>query len=72
MSRLPAAVFHPLVRDDEVIPLATDLLHRKHVALGGHLLLDALEQLGALPGLVEAPAPPHGLDQTQDGFGGEV
>lgn len=72
MPRLPAAVFHPLVRDNEVVPLAPDFLHRKYVALGGHLLLDALEELGALASLVQAPAAPDGLDQTQNSFGGEV
>lgn len=45
MSRLPAAVLHPLVRDNEVVPFATDFFHRKHVSLGGHLFLDALEEL---------------------------
>lgn len=72
VPRLPAAVLNPLVRDDEVVPLAADLLHRQHVALGGHLLLDALEELRALAGLVQAPAASDGLDQTQHGFGGEV
>ena len=72
VSRLPAAIFNPLVRDNEVVPLAADLLHRKHVALGGHLLLDALEELRAFPGLVQAPAASNGLDQTQNSLGGEI
>lgn len=72
MPRLPAAVFNPLVCDDEVVPLTADLLNGEHVALGGHLLLDALEELRALPGLIEAPAAPDGLDQAQHGFGGEI
>lgn len=72
MARLPAAVFNPLVRDNEVVPLAADLFNRQHVPLGGHLLLDALEELRALPGLVQAPAAADCLDQTQHCFGGEV
>lgn len=72
MSRLPAAVFNPLVSDNEVIPLAADLFNRKNVPLGGHLLLDTLEELRALPSLVQAPAATDGLDQTQNSFGGEI
>lgn len=72
MPRLPAAIFNPLVRDNEVVPLAADLFHRKHVPLGGHLLLDALEELRAFPSLVQAPAASNGLDQTQDSLGGEI
>lgn len=72
MSRLPAAVLDSLVRDDEVVPLAADLFHGEHVPLGRHLLLDTLEELRALPRLVQSPAASHGLDETQDGLGGEV
>lgn len=72
MSRLPAAVLDSLVSDDEVVPLAADLFHGEHVPLGRHLLLDTLEELRALPRLVQAPAPSDGLDETQHGLGGEV
>lgn len=72
MSRLPAAVLDSLVSDDEVVPLAADLFHGEHVPLGRHLLLDTLEELRALPRLVQAPAASDGLDETQDGLGGEV
>lgn len=72
VPRLPAAIFNPLVRDNEVVPLAADLLHRKHVPLGGHLLLDALEELRAFPSLVQAPAASNSLDQTQNGLGREI
>lgn len=72
VSCLPAAVFNPLICDNEVVPLAADLFNRKYVTPGGHFLLDALEELRAFPSLVQAPAAPDGLDQTQDSFGGEV
>lgn len=72
VARLPAAVLDSLVCDDEVVPLAADLLHGQHVPLGRHLLLDALEEVRALPRLVETPAASHRLDETQDGLGGEV
>lgn len=72
MARLPAAVLDPLVRDNEVVPLAADLLHGERVPLGRHLLLDTLEELRALPRLVQGPAASHGLDEAQDGLGGEV
>lgn len=72
MSRLPAAILDPLVRDDEIVPLAADLFHGVHVPLGRHLLLDTLEELRALPRLVQSPAASHGLDETQDRLGGEV
>lgn len=72
VSSLPAAVFNSLVRDDEIVPLAADLFNRKHVPLSGHLLLDALEELRALPGLIQTPAASNSFDETQDGFGGEI
>lgn len=72
MSCLPAAIFDPFVCDNEVIPFAADLFHRKDVALGSHFFLDALEELRAFPGLVEAPAAPDGLYQAQNSFGGEI
>lgn len=72
MACLPAAVFNSLVRDDEVVPLATDLLHGQHVPFGSQLFLDALEELRALPGLVQTPAAPDSLDETQNNLGGEV
>lgn len=72
MSRLPAAVFNSLVCDNEVVPLAADLFDRKHVPLGGHLLLDTLEELGAFPSLVQTPAASDGFNKTQNGFGGEI
>lgn len=72
VSCLPAAVFDPLICDNEVVPLAADLFNRKYVTLGGHFLLDALEELRAFPSLVQAPASPDGLDQAQNGLGGEI
>lgn len=45
VARLPAAVFNSLVSDNEVVPLAADLLDRKHESFGGQLFLDALEEL---------------------------
>lgn len=45
MTRLPAAVLHSLVSDNEVVPLAADLVDRKHESFGGQLFLDALEEL---------------------------
>lgn len=72
MSRLPAAVFNPLVCHNEVVLLATDFLNRQYVPLGGHLLLDTLEELRAFPSLIETPATPDGLNQTQNGFGREI
>lgn len=62
MSRLPAAVFNSLVCDNEVVPLAADLFDRKHVAPGGHLFLDTLEELRTFPGLVQTPAASNGLN----------
>lgn len=72
MARLPAAVFNSLVSDNEIVPLATDLLDRKHKSFGGKLFLDALEELWTLPGLVQSPAAPDSLDETQNNLGGEV
>lgn len=72
MARLPAAVFNSLVRDNEVVPLSADLLDGKHVPFGCQLFLDALEELGALPGLVQTPAAPDSLDEAQNNLGGEV
>lgn len=72
MACLTAAIFNSLVRDNEVVPLATDLLHRKHVPFGGQLFLDALEELRALPCLVQTPAAADSLDETQNNLGGEV
>lgn len=45
VARLPAAVLNSLVSDNEVVPLAADLLDRKHESFGGQLFLDALEEL---------------------------
>lgn len=72
MTRLPAAVLDSLVGDNEVVPLAADLLHGERVPLGSHLLLDTLEELRALPRLIQSPTASHGLDEAQDGLGGEV
>lgn len=72
MSCLPAAVFNPLVCDNEVVPLAADLFDRKHVAPGGQLFLDTLEELRTFPGLIQTPAASDGLNETQNGFGGEI
>lgn len=72
VSCLPAAVFNPLICDNEVVPLAADLFNRKYVTLGSHFLLDALEELRAFPSLIQAPASTDGLDETQNCFGGEI
>lgn len=72
VARLPAAVLNSLVSDNEVVPLAADLLDRKHESFGGQLFLDALEELWTLPSLVQTPAAPHSLDETQNNLGGEV
>lgn len=72
VARLPAAVFDSLVSHNEVVPLAADLLDRKHESFGGQLFLDALEQLWTLPSLVQTPAAPDSLDKTQNNLGGEV
>lgn len=72
MARLAAAVFNSLVCDDEVVPLAADLFDRKRVALGGHLLLYALEELRAFSSLIQTPAASNCLNKTQNSFGGEI
>lgn len=69
---LPAAIFNSLVSDNEVVPLAADLLNRKHESFGGQLFLDALEELGTLPSLIQTPAAPNSLDETQNHLGGKV
>lgn len=45
VARLPTAIFNSLVSDNEVVPLAADLLDRKHESFGGQLFLDALKEL---------------------------
>ena len=72
LARLPATVFHPLVGDDQVVPLAADALHRQGVTLGLELLLDALEELRALTCPVQTPAAAHRLDQEHDALVGEL
>lgn len=72
VARLPAAVFNSLVSDNKVVPLAADLLNRKHESFGGQLFLDTLKELRTLPSLVQTPAAPNSFDETQNNLGGEV